>query len=181
MKIVILFLIKYYLVQVLVVGICTDVCVLDFVCSILSARNIGKVPPLEDVVVYSHGCATYDLPIHISRNIKGALAHPQVWTSDLSVSFYIMCNRCYRFKTLKISVDRLLFHVGGWSRQCLFSLIIRNAIETSDLVITITTSGTNGGFFWSHTYFLELFMKVKFPWYCEQKLDCSSISFQDNI
>lgn len=28
--------------------------------------------------MYSHGCATFDLPIHVARNIKGALAHPQV-------------------------------------------------------------------------------------------------------
>ncbi|WOK94536.1 hypothetical protein Cni_G03240 [Canna indica] len=62
---------------VLVVGICTDICVLDFVCSTLSARNIGMVPPLEDVVVYSGGCATFDFPIDVARNIKGALAHPQ--------------------------------------------------------------------------------------------------------
>ncbi|KAL0910012.1 hypothetical protein M5K25_020933 [Dendrobium thyrsiflorum] len=62
---------------VLVVGICTDICVLDFTCSILSARNIGRIPPLEDVVVYSHGCATFDLPIHVAKHIKGALAHPQ--------------------------------------------------------------------------------------------------------
>ncbi|KAK4430514.1 Nicotinamidase 1 [Sesamum alatum] len=63
--------------SILVVGICTDVCVLDFVCSALSARNRGLLSPLEDVVVYSHGCATFDLPIHVARNIKGALAHPQ--------------------------------------------------------------------------------------------------------
>lgn len=62
----------------LVVGICTDICVLDFVCSTLSARNRGFLSPLEDVVVYSRGCATYDLPVHVSRSIKGALAHPQV-------------------------------------------------------------------------------------------------------
>ncbi|URE13709.1 Isochorismatase family [Musa troglodytarum] len=62
---------------VLVVGICTDICVLDFVCSTLSARNIGLVPPLEDVVVYARGCATFDFPVHVARNIKGALAHPQ--------------------------------------------------------------------------------------------------------
>ncbi|XP_029118327.1 nicotinamidase 1 [Elaeis guineensis] len=62
---------------VLVVGICTDICVLDFVCSTLSARNIGLVPPLEDVVVYSGGCATFDFPIDVARNIKGTLAHPQ--------------------------------------------------------------------------------------------------------
>ncbi|KAG1331300.1 putative Nicotinamidase 1 [Cocos nucifera] len=43
----------------------------------MSARNIDRVPPVEDVVVYSHGCATYDLPVHVARNIKGALAHPQ--------------------------------------------------------------------------------------------------------
>jgi len=62
---------------VLVVGICTDICVLDFVCSTLSARNIGLVTPLEDVVVYTRGCATYDLPVHDAKNIAGALAHPQ--------------------------------------------------------------------------------------------------------
>ncbi|KAG6526348.1 hypothetical protein ZIOFF_016331 [Zingiber officinale] len=65
------------LVQILVAGICTDICVLDFVCSTLSARNVGMVPPLEDVVVYSGGCATFDFPIDVARNIKGTLAHPQ--------------------------------------------------------------------------------------------------------
>lgn len=62
---------------VLVVGICTDICVLDFVSTTLSARNAGMVSPLEDVVVYSRGCATYDLPLHVARNIEGAFAHPQ--------------------------------------------------------------------------------------------------------
>ncbi|KAG8373444.1 hypothetical protein BUALT_Bualt11G0024900 [Buddleja alternifolia] len=61
----------------LVVGICTDICVLDFVSSSLSARNRGLLSPLQDVVVYSRGCATYDLPTHVARDIKGALAHPQ--------------------------------------------------------------------------------------------------------
>lgn len=64
--------------QILVVGICTDICVFDFVSSALSARNRMMLMPLEDVYVYSHGCATFDLPITIARNIKGALAHPQV-------------------------------------------------------------------------------------------------------
>ncbi|CAA0831800.1 Nicotinamidase 1 [Striga hermonthica] len=62
---------------ILVVGICTDICVLDFVCSTLSARNRGLLSPLEDVIVYSHGCATYDLPLHVAQNIKNTLAHPQ--------------------------------------------------------------------------------------------------------
>lgn len=59
-------------------GICTDICVLDFVCSALSARNRRLLTPLEDVIVYSHGCATFDLPVHVAKNIEGALAHPQV-------------------------------------------------------------------------------------------------------
>ncbi|KAK3000380.1 hypothetical protein RJ639_022335, partial [Escallonia herrerae] len=48
--------------NLLVLGICTDICVLDFVCSTLSARNRGFLSPLEDVVVYSRGCATFDFP-----------------------------------------------------------------------------------------------------------------------
>jgi hypothetical protein len=66
------------LMQVLVLGICTDICVLDFASSTLASRNIDRVPPLQDVVVYSEGCATYDLPIEVAMNIEGALAHPQV-------------------------------------------------------------------------------------------------------
>lgn len=68
---------KYQIKTVLVLGICTDICVLDFASSSLAARNIGRVPPLEDVVIYSEGCATYDLPVEVARNIKGAFAHPQ--------------------------------------------------------------------------------------------------------
>ncbi|KAJ6304728.1 hypothetical protein OIU78_020324 [Salix suchowensis] len=61
----------------LVVGICTDICVLDFVSSALSARNRGFLSPLEDVVVYSRACATYDLPLHIANTLKDTIAHPQ--------------------------------------------------------------------------------------------------------
>lgn len=92
------FLICCNLVQVLVVGICTDICVRDFACSTLSARNIGRVPPLKDVVIYSDGCATYDLPVHVARSIKGALSHPQVWTS--STSSYIFYYQLTYIKTL---------------------------------------------------------------------------------
>ncbi|KAL9682837.1 hypothetical protein QQ045_014647 [Rhodiola kirilowii] len=63
--------------RILVVGICTDICVLDFVCSTLSARNRGLFPPLEDVIVYSRGCATYDLPTQTARTAKDTIAHPQ--------------------------------------------------------------------------------------------------------
>lgn len=66
------------LVKIVVVGICTDICVLDFVCSTMSAKNRGFLRPLEEVVVYSAACATFDIPLHVARNTKGALAHPQV-------------------------------------------------------------------------------------------------------
>ncbi|CAM8992006.1 unnamed protein product [Rhodiola kirilowii] len=75
--------------RILVVGICTDICVLDFVCSTLSARNRGLLPPLEDVIVYSRGCATYDLPTQIARTAKDTIAHPQrkdSWSIGLSNS-----------------------------------------------------------------------------------------------
>ncbi|XP_059624139.1 nicotinamidase 1-like [Cornus florida] len=61
---------------ILVVGICTDICVLDFVCSALSARNRGFLAPMENVIVYSRGCATFDLPAHVASTIK-ATPHPQ--------------------------------------------------------------------------------------------------------
>ncbi|XP_038886970.1 nicotinamidase 1-like [Benincasa hispida] len=63
--------------SLLVVGICTDICVLDFVCSTMSAKNLGFLHPLNDVVLYSHACATFDVPLHVARNTKGALPHPQ--------------------------------------------------------------------------------------------------------
>lgn len=62
---------------VLTIGICTDVCVFDFASSALSARNIDLLPPLQDVVLYSKGCATYDLPIEEARHKEGVLSHPQ--------------------------------------------------------------------------------------------------------
>lgn len=67
----------------MVVGICTDICVFDFVATVLSARNHSVLPPLEDVIVYSRGCATYDLPLNVAKNIKGAQPHPQVYKLSL--------------------------------------------------------------------------------------------------
>ncbi|KAL3524929.1 hypothetical protein ACH5RR_013301, partial [Cinchona calisaya] len=62
---------------ILLVGICIDICVLDFVCFAISARNRRILTPLEHVIVYSLACATFNLPLHVVRNIKGASAHPQ--------------------------------------------------------------------------------------------------------
>lgn len=51
---------------------------LDFVCSTLSSKNRGFLNPLEDVVVYSQGCATFDFPVSVARNTKDISPHPQV-------------------------------------------------------------------------------------------------------
>ncbi|MBA0760986.1 hypothetical protein Gotri_023695 [Gossypium trilobum] len=50
------------------------ICVLDFVSSALNRRILT---PLEDVIAYSSAFATLDLPVHVARNISGALVHPQ--------------------------------------------------------------------------------------------------------
>ncbi|WRX10090.1 Isochorismatase-like - like 2 [Theobroma cacao] len=76
-KILSILIYLFRILKILVVGICTDICVLDFVCSTLSARNRQILTPLEDVIVYSSACATFDLPVHVAKDINGALAHPQ--------------------------------------------------------------------------------------------------------
>ena len=48
--------------SLVVAGICTDICVLDFVVTMLSARNVDLMPTLKDVVVLEPATATYDLP-----------------------------------------------------------------------------------------------------------------------
>lgn len=63
--------------SLLVVGVCTDICVLDFVCSTLSAKTRGFLSPLEDVVVLSNACATFDFPVEVAQTSKHGLAHPQ--------------------------------------------------------------------------------------------------------
>nr|XP_029147588.1 nicotinamidase 1 isoform X2 [Arachis hypogaea] len=71
--------------QVLVVGICTDICVMDFVSSALAARNRGLLPPLENVIVYSKACATYDIPLHVAKTNKDVISHPQGKRSQDSI------------------------------------------------------------------------------------------------
>lgn len=69
-------------VQLVVVGICTDICVLDFVCSTISAKNHGLLHPLNDVVVYSKACATFDFPASEAAGSKHLQAHPQVSSTN---------------------------------------------------------------------------------------------------
>ena len=65
--------------NVLVVGICTDICVMDFVLTLLSARNHGMLPGMKEVLVYDKGCSTYDLPRRIVEEIglPPSASHPQ--------------------------------------------------------------------------------------------------------
>ena len=74
--------------QIVVLGICTDICVLDFVSSALSARNRRLLTPLEDVIVYSRGCATYDVPVDVARASKDVISHPQVICITTYVKFF---------------------------------------------------------------------------------------------
>ena len=79
--------------SIVVVGICTDICVMDFVLTLLSARNHGMTPSLRDVVVYEPGCATYDLPREtaLALDLPETLAHPQQVTHHLGL--YFMASR----------------------------------------------------------------------------------------
>jgi nicotinamidase-related amidase len=67
------------LTEILVVGICTDICVMDFVLTMLSARNHGMMPSLKEILVYDAGCSTYDLPRAVAEKLglPSSAAHPQ--------------------------------------------------------------------------------------------------------
>lgn len=81
------------LVRLLVVGICTDICVMDFVLTTLSARNHGMMPTLKDISVYAAGCSTYDLPREVAKGLglPETVAHPQDATHYLGL--YFMASR----------------------------------------------------------------------------------------
>jgi len=84
---------RHGLEQVLVVGICTDICVMDFVLTFLSARNHELMPNLKDILVYEAGCSTYHLPRETAESLGlGAqAAHPQ----DIAhyMGLYFMASR----------------------------------------------------------------------------------------
>ncbi len=78
---------------VLTVGICTDICVMDFVLTLLSARNHGLMPKLEDIVVYEPATATYDLPRAAAEGLglPATAAHPKAETHHMGL--YFMASR----------------------------------------------------------------------------------------
>ena len=84
---------RHELAQLVVVGICTDICVMDFVLTMLSARNHGLMPTLREIAVYEPGCATYDLPRAAveTLGLPETAAHPQAETHHLGL--YFMASR----------------------------------------------------------------------------------------
>ena len=88
---------------VIAVGICTDICVMDFVLTLLSARNHGMTPTLKDIVVYEPATATYHLPLDATRSLDLPLAataqlglpptsaHPKAETHHMGL--YFMASR----------------------------------------------------------------------------------------
>lgn len=81
------------LTDLLVVGICTDICVMDFVLTALSARNHDMMPTLREIHVYDKGCATYDLSrdVAIEAGLGANAAHPQDATHYMGL--YFMASR----------------------------------------------------------------------------------------
>ena len=79
----------HHLETVLVVGICTDICVMDFVLTFLSARNHGLMPSLVDITVYEKGCATYELPAAVVADLglPKTARHPQALTHHMGLYF----------------------------------------------------------------------------------------------
>ena len=75
--------------NLLVVGICTDICVMDFVLTMLSARNHGLTRQCEEIYVYDGGCATYDLPkaVATSLGLPETASHPQDLTHHMGLYF----------------------------------------------------------------------------------------------
>ncbi len=64
---------------IVVVGICTDICVLGVVLPLLSARTRGFLGAVDRILVHEPGCATYDLPLDVARSLglPDSAAHPQ--------------------------------------------------------------------------------------------------------
>jgi nicotinamidase-related amidase len=78
---------------VVTVGICTDICVMDFVLALLSARNHGLMPTLTDIVVLEPATATYDLPLAATAalGLPPTAAHPKAETHHMGL--YFMASR----------------------------------------------------------------------------------------
>jgi len=79
---------------------------MDFVLTMLSARNHDLMPSLKDILVYEGGCSTYDLPRETAEKLGlgSTAAHPQEATHYMGL--YFMASRGARL------VDRVELPVG---------------------------------------------------------------------
>lgn len=86
-------IVAHRLESLVVTGICTDICVMDLVLTLLSARNHGLAPTLRDIVVLEPACATFDLPKATAERmgLPPSSAHPQAETHHLGL--YMMAAR----------------------------------------------------------------------------------------
>lgn len=79
--------------QLIVVGICTDICVMDFVLTMLSARNHSLTTFVKDIIVFEPGCATYNLPYEVVEqfSLPETAHHPQEEAHHMGL--YFMASR----------------------------------------------------------------------------------------
>lgn len=76
---------QYDLERIVIVGICTSICVLDLVVSLLSARNhvledgIPLLERVKEIAVFEPACADYDLPRNVAEqlNLPDTAIHEQ--------------------------------------------------------------------------------------------------------
>ncbi len=80
---------SHHLDQLILVGICTDICVMDFALTMLSARNHGMTPTLKDIVIFTRALATYHMSHEEAArlNLSKTAIHPQDLTHHLGQYF----------------------------------------------------------------------------------------------
>lgn len=78
--------------SLIITGICTDICVMQFVQSVLSARNHGIFTTVKDIVVLVPAVSTYDLPLEATKQLglPDSLAHPRELTHKMGLYFMQM-------------------------------------------------------------------------------------------
>ena len=78
---------------IFVVGIRTDICVMDFVLTLLSVLNHGMIPSLKEVLVYDKGGSNYDLPRRVVEEI--GLPHSSSHSQDTThyMGLYFLASR----------------------------------------------------------------------------------------
>lgn len=94
---------EHQLTHLVFVGICTDICVMDFVLTTLSARNHGMIGDLAEILVYEPGCATYEM--NDETRLKFGLPETALHPQDLShhMGLYFMASRGAKI------IDKLIY------------------------------------------------------------------------